>query len=62
MLFDDRKRYESRMANRSGVGDDRAHEAPKCPRTWGMAIVISAVWIRRGRWPFRDPEAVAVRS
>jgi hypothetical protein len=33
-------------------------------RTWGMAIVISpsAVWIRRGRWPFRDPAAVSVRS
>jgi len=33
-------------------------------RTWGMAIRSSpsAVWIRRGRWPLREPLAWSVRS
>jgi len=33
-------------------------------RTWVIAIVISpsAVWIRRGRWPFREPAASGARS
>jgi len=33
-------------------------------RTWGTAIAISpsAVWIRRGRVPLREPAASGVRS
>lgn len=34
------------------------------PRTWGIAMTSSpsAVWIRRGRTPLREPAAFGVRS